>query len=276
MDDKQTTKEPAWIASYRVEYERDPVNPEKVFLQGCFGRFLQFADTIHLNELLEEGSNPSVLVVGAGASNYLDVTAFDLYEAVAYLEGHNIGYGTLDVVDITAEAIESVRMSTRFFFSSHKLQNWPSLAKSFDVNWETYLRYTNQFEPNSRHSGEIYAAGIPNSLEQKINRKKVGLATGDISTTALPLSGKKYDLVVCRSVLYHLSEAGQKLALYNMSNAMTKDAVLLVAQHFGITQEACKRDIEMWFDEEWQERLRLRFVETEHINPEGREVLCKR
>jgi chemotaxis methyl-accepting protein methylase len=77
----------------------------------------------------------------------------------------------------------------------------------------------------------------------------------------LPLNGKKYDLIVCRNVLYQLSDSGQKVALYNFTRSMRDDSLLMIG--LGGELGGIKfPDLKDWFNEEFQRELELKIVEN--------------
>jgi len=205
-----------WLDESREEYDPDKIHEGLgVVTQTRFGSMMKILEENNLETLLP-AEKVAILIVGPGGNSELGYMPYELYELTAYLEAHGIDYD-LTILEILPQVAEQIRKRSQLEVSIWDLLQSRTADMFDEFSWPTYCRYVDhksEIQPNQ----EICCAPIPKSLVKKLDDEEVDIIIGDVALTQLPKN--KYDLVICRNVLYQISEAGRKLAFYNLSSSM--------------------------------------------------------
>jgi hypothetical protein len=247
---------PTWITKEIEKYNCNRSSSKKSFANSDFGRFLLHARTIGLEDLLPKKKSLNVLVVGPSGHDIFGYQHYELFEMMAYIKKCGKDYNAIDVVDIIpeslAELIDTEQIKVPFCWENEKM---------FQNAWKEYHLYMFGKNVEEHKNNDHAGIDLPPQFKDDIDNRKIITYCDDIVTTSLPLNGKKYDLIVCRNVLYQLSDSGQKVALYNFARSMGDDSLLMIS--LGGELGGIKfPDLRSWFNEDFQRELELKIVEN--------------
>lgn len=242
---------PDKIQQLRGRYASEEHRP---WSMGYFGRLLPWLEEINLADLLT--GDPRVLVVGPSTDSVkLRPQCYDVVELVAYLQGNSLSYRRLDIVDKNAEALAHFPQQKDLSLCGWDHRYRGKMLEDAVLRYNAYAGHLGLMTRKFAFGAEYFWLPLPTALTE--NPIRPACFTEDIVT--FPLPADTYDLVLCRHVLYQTGKAGTRAALWNISQAMTHQGVLLVGEGYGMPG-AIIPDIYPQLSRKQQRRLNLYYV----------------
>jgi len=205
-----------WLQAAQHDYDPRRIHEGYgVDAQTRFGPVMYYLENKG-KEVLPPADKPNVLIIGPGGNSDVGYMPYELYELTGYLEHCGKDYN-LDIIDINKEIIGEVLKRRSMGISLWNLMASRAADLFFEFSWETYCKYIG-YSSKLRQNQEVFWAPIPKGLQIKLDNDEVGTTVSDIAQAALPVS--KYDLIVCRNVLYQLDEVGFKLAYFQLAQSL--------------------------------------------------------
>ena len=248
----------------QTEYKNQKKGSKSVN-SGFFGRLLYFAEWIRLVDLLDKEKEHNLLFVGPSIDSH-DMggpQCYDIYELFAYFFGNGIKMGEVDALDLNPKAFDRFKtdgMGRKRARVGACLWDYAVHSRIFEKSWQRFIEYVGDRKATPADSGtEYHHATLSKSLVERVEATHTTI--GDVALTELPLRGFRYDVVVCRHVLWQLPECGLQSALYGLSKAMNDNGLLLVGHGLGLNAQISQPDIHPRLSEELQESMGLKYLE---------------
>lgn len=192
----------------------------------------------------------SILEVGIGQEAHLIRCPYEPYRIAGLLEYHGKDY-QIALVDKNKEVLNDVERRRNLFLLQVGQDSYYSSEdiQAEDKAWNEYLSHTNQNERMTYYpTDQLYfaewlkdhertnflargvrSATIPKGFQRRLEKGQIPLVRGDIATTNINLRGQSpYNLIVTQFVFPYLRENGQKLALYNLAQAVREGGYIVV------------------------------------------------
>ncbi len=198
--------------------------------------------------IIPEAPTPvRILEIGIGKNSLVVASPFEPYWIAALLEHQGIDYSMV-LVDKNRNILNDVERR-REIFAALSVSNTDTLLS---WSWRKYLELTNQPRTITNHPEKelefvrfgisflrrpflpwreiqegILKASVPAGFTRRIHEKRILFKCSDIATADLEQFGE-FDLIICMNTLYYLPTEGQKLAVFKMSRALSRNGRMLI------------------------------------------------
>ena len=192
----------------------------------------------------------NLLVVGVGLNDLHFRCPYEPYRIAGFLESEKIDY-SMAIVDKNDQVINDLRRRKKILLPLNDYRNRANSRKA----WKEYLAYIGENSNVTHNLDEdvkfvdrlqgmelseaqqelregLLTASVPMSFREKLTNGQIQLIKSDIAKTGLKRLNQ-FNFIACTNVLYLLSEAGQKLALFNMAQALPDKAIMLINSRRG-------------------------------------------
>lgn len=186
-----------------------------------------------------------VCEVGIGLKSDTIIQPYEPYVLAAQFESMRADY-RLTLIDMDKRPLDHIKTAKWMFMADYSTDNpwrhsegegWKAYLKALNIQDEIVKEETEGliifpgvdkrlFDQTLKQGGGYRKASLPQSLLTKIENNEIAFINDDIATTDL-LSLGKIDFISCTNVMYQLSRAGQRLAMWNMAQAIHKSNGIL-------------------------------------------------
>lgn len=268
-------KEPGWV----IEARKNDLGLTDCYTDTSFLRVSDVSSVLEKKVLPRRDSKLNILMVGPGLSTGRVLCSYEPYLVASIIQGQGIDYQMI-IVDKNQAVCRDIKGRKQIYVPADHFDpkaEFGSNFREYDEQWNKYLYNTNQSsrEVHELEEGMLLAreflknpallklvlrdgfkaAEVPSTFREKLRSKDVVVLNDDIAT--VDLSNYQFDFVICREVLYHLNQDGQKLAMHNMARAMKQGAYMLMSDGGAPEWEHVMPGHDGWFDEAKQRDLGL-------------------
>lgn len=251
--------QPDWVEQAKSKYILDPT----YFGKGTTNihRGITIVNFLKKNLNYFSKNSLQIVIIGIGSQNGPIICSYEAPFIAAYLESKNVDYEMI-LIDKNKQSLEDLmhqqslvvpfaHLDENIYKQFYKELKGPyynyHTAKKRKSAWRKYQTWIEEgtidiFSP--RHDIKVEkgygihykigleVANLPAGFIKRRNEGKIQAIIGDIATVKLP---KIKDLVTTTNILYHLDEPSQKLAMWNISQAMQEGSLIYITdclKHF--------------------------------------------
>lgn len=214
---------PVWLKEARASYSGyNGKQPYSIPVKNTsITRAKNTMDAVERDGFAKNLAKPNILIAGAGLNSNTQC-AYVPFMLAAHFEGRGQDY-QMTIVDISATVIEAIAKGLHVSVLNRTLEE-----PDYEPIWKKYLADTHQtdVQVEQERLPRKREALVPQTFRDKLANDDITLINGDIALTELGV--EQFDYVDCMNLLYQLPEAGQKLAVANMSRALKVGGLMLL------------------------------------------------